>query len=151
MSVIEIAKRYLYVREEPKGSNRSTEIDRWLKDVNAPLGSPWCAAYIYGCLKEAGIAAPKKSGRVQDWVDAIDADKLLAANEAQAGDILVFWFESLKRYAHIGLVEGRTGTTLHTIEGNSIPQGGSGDSREGFGVFEHTLRASDRLKILRLG
>ena len=47
---VEVAQSYLYVREQPAGSNRSPEIDRWLTAVGAPLGSPWCAAFMYACL-----------------------------------------------------------------------------------------------------
>lgn len=150
MSIVEVARRYGYVREQPPGSNRSPEIDRWLKAVGAPLGSPWCAAGAYDWVTEAGHKAPKKSGRVQDWVDAVGVSNLLSANSAQAEDIIVFWFASLKRYAHIGIVTGRSNGAINTIEANTIPAGFKGDSREGFGVFEHMLQPSDRLKVIRL-
>jgi hypothetical protein len=79
----------------------------------------------------------------------VGADTLLPSEQAKAGDILVFWFPSLHRYAHIGLVTSRKGKTLRTIEANSIPHGAHGNSREGYGVFEHTLTASPRLRVIR--
>lgn len=150
MNIVESARQYLDVRETPPGSNRNPVIDRWLKAVGAPLGSPWCAAAAFDWITEAGLKPPKKSGRVQDWVDAVGVSNLLSANAAQVNDIIVFWFASLKRYAHIGIVTGRSAGAIQTIEANTIPTGFKGDSREGFGCFEHTLQPSDRLKIIRL-
>ena len=90
------------------------------------------------------------SDLVQDWVDRVGADNLLPSEKAKAGDILVFWFPSLNRYAHIGLVTGRTGKTLRTIEGNTVGQSEHGNVREGYGVMAHTLTASPKLKVIRL-
>lgn len=149
-SPVEVGYKYLSVREQPKGSNRAPEIDAWLKAVGAPLGSPWCAAFVYHALVTGGVTPPKRSGRVQDWVDAVGVDTLLPSSKAREGDVLVFWFKSLNRYAHIGLCTGRDGKAILTLEGNTIPTGFTGDSREGFGVFEHRLNPSPNLKVLRL-
>ncbi|MEA3244797.1 MAG: CHAP domain-containing protein [Gemmatimonadota bacterium] len=150
MRVLDVARGYLAVREAPRGSNRSPEIDRWLRAVGAPLASPWCAAFVYDCLIEAGLTPPKKSGRVQDWVDATAEPNRRPAAEAVAGDVLVFYFRSLKRYAHIGLVTGRDAGAITTIEGNTIATDDKGDSRAGYGVFEHRFLPSPNLLVLRL-
>ena len=149
LTPVEVATKYLNVQESPHGSNRSPEIDAWLKAVGSPLGSPWCAAFVHACLMEAGVMPPVKSGRVQAWVDTVGADTLLPSEQAKAGDILVFWFPSLHRYAHIGLVTSRKGKTLRTIEGNTVGQSEHGNVREGYGVFAHTLTASPRLRVIR--
>lgn len=145
--LVEVAQSYLWVREVPPGSNRSPDIDRWLKALGSPLGSAWCAAFAWGCLDEAGEKpALKRSGRVQDMVDS---GTLLPASKAEVGDLVVFWFESLKRYAHIGIVCARKRAILETIEGNTIPDGATGDTREGFGVFAKRRAISERVKVLR--
>lgn len=145
--LVEVAERYLYVREQPKGSNRGPEIDRWLKAVGSPLGSAWCAAFAYGVASEAGASWPwAKSGRVQTLVDS---GRLLPASKAEPDDLVVFWFQGLGRYAHIAVCTGRTTGRILTIDGNTIADGATGDQREGWGVFPKNRLLSDRIKVLR--
>jgi len=145
--LVEVASKYLYVRENPPGSNRSPEIDRWLKAVGSPLGSAWCAAFVWGCLDEAG-EAPKlaRSGRVQTIVDS---GVLLPASKAVPGNLVVFWFKNLGRYAHIGIVVTKTSKRLDVIEGNTVADGAVGDQREGWGVFQKSRPITARIKVLR--
>lgn len=147
MTSVEVAQSYVGVQEVPKGTNRSPEIDRWLTAIGSPLGSPWCCAFTYGCYVEADIPwAWRKSGRVQD---VVDSGTLLPSSKAEVGDLVVFWFASLKRYAHIGIVVGKTSKRLSVCEANTIPDGATGDQREGFGVFLKSRLISDRIKVLR--
>ena len=145
--LVEVASKYLYVRENPKGSNRGPEIDRWLQAIGSPLGSAWCAAFAWGCLDEAG-ETPKllRSGRVQSMVQS---GTLLPATKAIAGDLIVFYFANLQRYAHIAICTGRTKGRIQTIDGNSIADGATGDQREGYGTFAKNRAISDRIKTLR--
>lgn len=145
--LVETAYKYLYVREEPKGSNRGPEIDAWLTALGSPLGSAWCAAFVHGCLKESGDTRNyRRSARVQDMVDA---GQLLPAEKATLGDLIVFYFPKLERYAHIGIVVGKTPKRLDVIEGNGIPDGATGDQREGYGVVKKSRFISDHIKVLR--
>jgi len=147
MKLVETAYKYLDTCEEPKGSNRSPDIDRWLTAIGSPLGSAWCAAFVHGCLAESGDTRQyRRSARVQDMVDA---GTLLPSSKADVGDLVVFWFASLKRYAHIGIVVGKTSKRLSVCEANTIPDGATGDQREGFGVFLKSRLISDRIKVLR--
>lgn len=145
--LLEVAAGFLSVAEMPHGSNRSPEIDEWLTALGTPLASPWCAAYVWACLLASSDPRPfVKSARVQTMVDG---GVLVDAKKAKPGDLVVFWFESLKRYAHIGLVEKNDGVVLTTLEGNTIPDGATGDTREGWGVQRKRRRVSDRMKVLR--
>ena len=145
--LVETAYKYLDTCEEPKGSNRGPLIDRWLKALGSPLGSAWCAAFVWGCLDEAGETRTlKRSGRVQFMVDS---GRLLPADKAVLGDLVVFYFPKLQRYAHIGIVVGKTPKRLDVIEGNTIPDGAVGDQREGYGVVKKSRLISDRIKVLR--
>lgn len=147
MTLVEVAQSYFLVREVPKGTNRSPEIDAWLTALGSPLGSPWCAAFCHHCLREANDGRSfKRSARVQDMVDA---GTLLPSSKAEVGDLVVFWFASLKRYAHIGIVVGKTSKRLSVCEANTIPDGATGDQREGFGIFLKSRLISDRIKVLR--
>lgn len=147
--LLDVARSFLTVQEEPHGSNRSPEIDEWLTALKSPLGSPWCAAFIWACLRAAKDARQfVRSARVQTMVDG---GVLHPASEARAGDVVVFYFANLKRYAHIGLVESVEGKVLVTLEGNTIPDGATGDTREGWGVQRKRRKVSDRIKVLRNG
>lgn len=145
--VLTVAAKYLAVRENPKGSNRAPDINRWLKDVGTPLGSAWCAAFVLGCLKESGDPRTVvRSARVQTMVDG---GTLVDPKKAVPGDLVVFWFSSLNRYAHIGLVESVEKGKLVTIEGNTIADDATGDTREGWGVFRKRRTIREGMKILR--
>lgn len=150
--LIEVARKYLYVREQPPGSNRSPEIDGWLTAVNSPLGSPWCAAYVSGVGVEAlGIAHWPflRTASVQQLVTWCMARRRTASiAKAKPGDLVVFYFQSLQRYAHIGLVATRTKGQITSIEGNTVADGALGDTREGWGVFEKVRAVSDRMLAL---
>ena len=144
---VEIAERYLHVREQPAGSNRGPEIDRWLKALGSPLGSAWCAAFVWGVLDEAQERPSlPRSGRVQTMVDG---GVLLPMNKAVEGDLIVFYFKNLGRYAHIAICTARSKARISTIDGNSIADGAAGDQREGWGCFAKTRTISDRIKVLR--
>jgi len=79
----------------------------------------------------------------------VDAGQLLPAEKATLGDLIVFYFPKLERYAHIGIVVGKTPKRLSVCEANTIPDGATGDQREGFGIFLKSRLISDRIKVLR--
>lgn len=127
------------VREQPKGSNRHPLIDAWLTRIGSPLGSAWCAAVVHaGGDALYGSAWPfRQSGRVQDVVDAAKKKQLVREKitDAKVGDLIAFYFPSLKRYAHIAVLEHDIiKTRIRTIDGNTVADD-AGDSREGWGVF----------------
>lgn len=147
--ILAIARSFANVGENPHGSNRSPEIDEWLKALKSPLGSPWCAAFVWACLRAAkDVRSFVRSARVQTMVDG---GVLHPAKEAIPGDLVVFYFSNLKRYAHIGIVESNNGVVAVTLEGNTIPDGATGDTREGWGVCRKRRKISDRMMVLRNG
>lgn len=142
------ARRYVGTKEEPKGSNRGLRIDYWLDLVGSPLASAWCAAFVTGMGLQAvgrGAWPFKVSGGVQDIVSA--AGQLLTKDLAQVrpGDLMVLFFPSLNRYAHIGIVETVAAGTVDAIEGNTDDTGG----REGYIVARRTRSLTDRVAFLR--
>jgi len=50
---LRFAIQQLGVQENPIGSNRGDQIDKYLKSVKAPAGVPWCAAFVYWCFQQA--------------------------------------------------------------------------------------------------
>lgn len=152
------AVRYLGTREQPKGSNRSTRIDYWLHTTGgAPLGQPWCAAFVW-CI---GLQATGRelwpvemSARVQTIFEHAKAagNAFRDPLRAEPGDLVVFYYPSLRRYGHIGILEhpvqnGR----VRTIDGNTAPDAAAGSAadREGYGVFRKDRPVTDRVAFIR--
>jgi len=132
-AVLAEARRYVGVAEQPPGSNRGVQIDYWLTEVGAAPGLPWCAAFISQVGRQAlGVAWPvPRTASVQAIADWAVPRKLLLATPVP-GDLFLTYFESLKRYAHVGLIVKANGQQVVCYEGNTNP----GGSREGYGVFE---------------
>lgn len=144
--LVDEATRYRKVRERPKGSNRGTEIDYWIRECGLdPAGAfPWCLAFVQQMGRQAvGRLWPcGRSARVQDVVDWAVPLNLLK-DEPQPGDLLVLWYPARGVYAHIGIVAGVMAPNLRSIEGNTIAETDKGNpeqAREGYGVFERTDR-----------
>ena len=150
-ALLDQCAKYAKVRErliDGSPSNRSTEIDYWLEQVDSPMGSPWCAAYVSQMgLQALGAAWPvTRDAYVQDIVDFCTKKGLALLDTPQAGDIMVIWYENLKRYGHIGVVEKvLTGNKFKTWEGNTNEDG----SRDGNGVYNKTRPLGPRYKFLR--
>lgn len=147
-AVLEEARRYINVREQPKSSNRGVEIDYWIKEcgLDPKLGLPWCAAFVsqvgrqalgalWPCPRTASVAALAAWGAPRPGV--------VHGNLPERGDVFLLWSRELSRFAHTGLVvstnlAGRS----ETVEGNTNVDG----SRDGYGVFarSRTWSPSDR-------
>jgi len=154
-AVLAEAKRYLHVREIPVGSNRSIEIDYWIKESGLdPRGSfPWCAAFFGQIGRQAlGAAWPcPRVALVQAIVDwARKSPPTWQPGSPAPGDGFVVWHAGLGRYAHIGFVtdvlpQASGAVRIRTIEGNANPAGG----REGYGVFALERATSDQISYVR--
>ncbi|MXV52468.1 CHAP domain-containing protein [Pedobacter sp. HMF7647] len=138
---IKVAKTQVGTMEEPPGSNKGVQVNKYLASVDCPPGSFWCAGFVYWCFNEAakslGVANPlfKTGGCLDHWnntngrrIKALDA----ANNPSliQAGSIFIINHGEGK--GHTGIVVKEDGGFIHTIEGNSNPSGSS----NGIGVFE---------------
>jgi hypothetical protein len=119
------AATYVGVKEQPAGSNRGPNIDRWCKWANGLTGYPWCAAFACGMVREAcGLIVPTPKRDNDSWPD------------------------------HIGLVtkvveidwQGRYFTgAVKTIEGNTS----AGDDANG-GQVQVRYRANVRAAFIRI-
>ena len=149
---VDIAQKYIGVKEEPMGSNCGPMIDRWNMSVNAPLGSFWCASFVSGVALEWEY----KSGL--DWpiCFSADCDVWLAVakkhgilhKSPQVGDLmlLVKTLPNGRQDAfHIGIVEGQDDNGIwKSIEGNSNDDG----SRNGYEVAHRSLYGNRRKELV---
>ncbi|WP_406823935.1 peptidoglycan-binding protein [Pedobacter sp. KACC 23697] len=122
--LLRIAGKELGIRELT-GNNDGPRVAAYLRYVNVPEGSAWCAAFVSWVFSQGGYPAPRTA-----WSPALFP---LSKRTKEIRPAVVFgiYFTHLKRIAHCGLVEWRTGDWLITIEGNTNRAG----SREGDGVY----------------
>jgi hypothetical protein len=150
-SVIEIARTQIGIMEQPPGSNRGPEVDKYITCCGLdPAGRfAWCATFVYWCFDQAAQKlnrrnpAVKTGGVLAHWNKAAHASgatrftNLKAKNNPsliKPGHIFVMDYG--RGIGHTGLVEQVQGGKLVTIEGNT----NDGGSREGVGVFRRAQR-----------
>lgn len=147
--------------QESGGENRGKYVEAYQQSCVPPIppGSPWCAAFIRYRMKHAATSLGMtydstfpRSGYTPDWskwakknnkwISAYDLmDKAINSNEIAdtilPGDIALFYFSTLGRIGHIGIIEKVLPTGLVTIEGNTSPEPEDADEveRDGDGVF----------------
>ncbi|MDP1742639.1 MAG: CHAP domain-containing protein [Polaromonas sp.] len=150
--------------EEPRGSNRGTMVDEYLKAVGVPLQDPnadtraWCMAFVYWAFNTASVAIgrgnplPKTAGVLKHWTKAanVPGSRLITAGEAFADPTLikpgiVFILDFGSGLGHTGIVERvMPGGRLATVEGNTNNDG----SRTGVGVFRLERRKLNDPKLV---
>jgi hypothetical protein len=125
---------------ESGGDNRGQLVERMLRDVGAPPGAPWCAAYV----RRAGYYAllDPATGRSRWPLPATAACQVLAdfarangilASAPVRGDVFLMWNDVLGGFHHTGFVwsvtDAASGYVCTTLEGNtsegSFPNGDS--------------------------
>lgn len=133
------------VREDPLGSNRGPQVDKYVASVDLnPAGHfAWCVAFMFFCFEEAskqiGRSNPmiKTAGVLDHWnkagikgIPRIKTDVALN-NPALVKPGQIFVIDTGGGLGHSGFVERLEGGKLVTIEGNTNEDGG----RNGIGVF----------------
>lgn len=140
-AVLAAADSQLGVREEPLGSNSGPEVNAYLRSVGLGPGQPWCAAFVYWCIREAsntvGASWVPWIASGDCWaLDAWSAKSGIIHYSPQPGD--VFLVGARPQPYHTGIVVEVDGSRFYTIEGNTNPDGGS----EGYGVFARNRSVS---------
>lgn len=128
--------------KEDRKNGRWTNWGKWIQVYLAAVGikdpAPWCLAFaeyrLIAAAKELGKELPEDfpitgyCPTLANW--ARKKGLALSVELAQPGDIILYWFPSLGRYAHAGIVRGIKNGYLHTVEGNTNDDG----SRDGYAV-----------------
>lgn len=141
MTALDFARRIVESKlTETHGPNRAPLIDAMNRAVGVPLGSPWCAAYVSFCFRQAGqrpFPFSASSQHIRRWFDGND----WFSNDPQAlrewGGALFGWTLPGGAHGHIGFVanrwtEGRKIVAIQTLEGNTSPRTGG---RNGEGAY----------------
>lgn len=117
--VINIAKKYVGVCEDPPNSNKIVFNTKFYGREVSGAKYPWCCAFIWCIFNEAGIDIKRTASCMMlgDW---FKQEGKYHKDNPQIGDIVFFKFSGSSRWTnHVGLVIEVNGNTLTTIEGNT--------------------------------
>lgn len=123
------------VRENPAGSNKGKEVEKYLASVGLKGGYAWCAAFYKWCLFEADVKGIDKINGMA--LSCVNKSNMVYSNgkfvkDPEAGDAVTFYYSNLKRIGHVGFFDAKTSETMYrSVEGNTNGAG----SREGDGVY----------------
>lgn len=143
VKALNCAKKHVGVTENPPGSNRGPQIDKWNLAACGLTGVYWCASFVHGMYLEAGKNLPGGASvlNVKTWARS-QGDLVKRPRRA---DLVCFEFgEGTWDFGdHIGIVEkvlalrwsnGTFTGRIQTIEGNTS-SGLAGSQSNGGGVF----------------
>ena len=117
--VINIAKKYVGVCEDPPNSNKVVFNTKFYGREVSGANYPWCCAFIWCIFNEAGINIKRTASCMMlgDW---FKQEGKYHKDNPQVGDIVFFKFSGSSRWTnHVGIVIEVNGNTLTTIEGNT--------------------------------
>lgn len=157
------AKDVLYCAQQWIGYSRwndpepGTVFGRWYAGLvgDSYFGEsdvPYCAMFVSYCLDWAGIEAAGLPGSYVPWILSAnsDAGRLVANEDAQPGDLVMFDWQGDGVADHIGIVEENHPDEgwMQTIEGNTSP-GSGGSQSNGGGVYRRARNYSSIIGVAR--
>lgn len=157
------AKNVLYCARQWIGYSRwddpepGTVFGRWYAEFVGDSyfgesGIPYCAMFVSYCLNWAGIEAAGLPGAYVPWILSAnsDAGRLVANDDAQPGDLVMFDWQGDGVADHIGIVEENHPDEgwMQTIEGNTSP-GSGGSQSNGGGVYRRARNYSSIIGVAR--
>ena len=157
------AKNVLYCARQWIGYSRwddpepGTVFGRWYAELVGDSyfgesGVPYCAMFISYCLNWAGVEAAGLPGSYVPWILSANSDtgRLVANENAQPGDLVMFDWQDDGVADHIGIVEENHADEgwMQTIEGNTSP-GSGGSQSNGGGVYRRARNYSSIIGVAR--
>ena len=115
-------------------------------------GIPYCAMFTSYCLDWAGVTAAVIPGAYGPWILSAnsDAERLVANEDAQPGDLVMFDWQGDGIADHIGIVEENHPDEgwMQTIEGNTS-SGSGGSQSNGGGVYRRARNYNSIIGVAR--
>lgn len=157
------AKNVLYCARQWIGYSRwddpepGTVFGRWYADLVGDSyfgesGVPYCAIFASYCLNWAGVKAAGLPGSYVPWILSAnsDAGRLVANEDAQPGDLVMFDWQGDGVADHIGIVEENHADEgwMQTIEGNTS-SGSGGSQSNGGGVYRRARNYGSIIGVAR--
>ena len=137
-AIVDLAREWVGVSEDPPGSNRGAEIDQWNRDAGAPPASYWCASFVAAVFRAAGAALPPVPASCDSWMIWAKAQGLWRP-APRTGCAVLYGVPGDAR--HIGIII-RTHPQVFSIEGNTTVEG-SKFERNGTAVALKIVDAHD--------
>ncbi|MDO9398448.1 MAG: CHAP domain-containing protein [Herbiconiux sp.] len=102
---------------EVNHSNTGRDVNKYLESTGLGGGYPWCAAFVRWCMEHGGFKFPKGTSWAaceQFQAEAARGGSMykVGHGDARPGDLIVWGGK------HIGIVESRSGGTIHYVAGN---------------------------------
>lgn len=161
----------LYFAEQGR-ANHGQVVEACLKHTGVAAGNPWCAAlqsfagyralwqFDPVTLARQSYWPLRASAGCQDLYEQAVA-KGIVHDTPERGDLVVIWYPSMQRFAHIGAcVAPSSDDRWFTLEGNTLADAGDPahptqagtehqDEREGWGAFPKRRRFGAHDRFLR--
>ncbi|SLN74596.1 TIGR02594 family protein [Roseisalinus antarcticus] len=115
-----LARAEIGTVEWAEGSNPT--VDRYFDDVGFPTmrdDTAWCAAFVGAMLHRSGLPHTRKltARSYLDWGKPVDL------NDAEAGDVVIFWRGSPESWTgHVAFFVRREGARIIVVGGNQRDQ-----------------------------
>lgn len=135
-------------------SNSGPRVNQYLASVGLGPGHPWCAAFVHWVCDQAKVPESTWDGltnkaycpTIESWARS---KGILHETPARGDFLLLQMWDNQGQYSgHIGFVEAIDNGNIHTIEGNTSPQGSGGSDANGGGVYAR-IRAVSSSKYVR--
>jgi len=147
--VVKVASLQVGVKEVPPDTNRGPEVEKYLRSVGLPPGTPWNVAFVYWCYMQASQKSeldnplPKTGGTIDMWIRAkglrlINAAEI-AENVTKIRPGIIFTINRGRGIGHVGIVESISGELITTVEGNTD----ASPNREGGGVYRRQRKITE--------
>lgn len=132
--VIQVAKAYKWVKEDPRHTNRGEAVTEFLKLTGLDAGQPWCMAYLSACGHWALEGTwPLPMTASTDQLLAFARAHHLLYDTPEPGDIGLLLHSPTDAHHAVLVVDLDVDPKVyHTIEGNTNDNG----SDDGYEVLE---------------
>jgi hypothetical protein len=145
-AVLDVARSQLGVRETSR--NSGPQVDGYLRAVDNPPGAPWCASFVYWCIREGmkrfpAVPIPYVKSAYCPTVLTWAQDLGLVHTDPAPGDTFLLLYGGRAR--HTGFVAEVLQTNVRSLEGNTDPAGGS----DGDGVYQRARPISAAYQYVR--
>lgn len=119
--IVENALKCIGTLEEPLGSNRGPEIDKWNLRAGVPVGSYWCASFVGAMWLDACAEAPVSYASCDAWLMWAKMTNRYTQHTPAPGCAVLYGKGN--DATHIGIVI-RTGSVILSVEGNTTVETG---------------------------
>lgn len=153
--LVSMALAEVGITEQPLGSNRGPRVDWYRRAttlfVTLKSGWPWCCAFVARMSLQAGYKLPRAARTASVWAFTEWARRAgrIVHRAPQPGDVVVLLAEG----KHIGFVEryDAKNKIVHTVEGNTTPDGKYGSQYEGTAVAPKERALGEVVHVISLG